>query len=64
MFRSFAFLVTRCLTVTIVAGGPAVADIVHHWALDETSGLTTTDRTCNSTGDLVNFENLDDLWME
>ncbi len=65
MFRSFAFLVTRCLTVTIVAGGPAVADIVHHWALDETSGLTTTDRTCNSTGDLVNFENLDDgQWVD
>ena len=41
------------------------ADLLHHWTLDESSGLIAADRNCAGNGDLVGFELADDAqWTD
>ncbi len=53
------------LSALLFAVSAVRADVVNHWALDETEGLTAAGRDCAGNGELVGFDLNDDTqWVE
>ena len=51
--------------LVVAVSAPAHAQLLHHFDLDEESGLVASDRNCGGGGALLGFENDDDAqWVE
>ena len=49
----------------LTLAAPLPAELIHHWDLDESSGLAAGERNCNGDGELLGFDNLDDShWVD